>query len=349
MTTEKVKQLKIIKIILFPQVSSTDYPGAWAGYDDAWDMQKFIKKFFINVVSLTDTDIEFDMVGLDCSLANAFRRILLSEVPTMAIDKVKIYNNTSIIQDEVFAHRLGLIPIKADPRMFEYRSEDNEEGTPEDTLVFELKVKCTMNKNATEHATDPDELFINHKVTTRDMKWIPKGNQQELFKDSICPVQDDILIAKLRPGQEIDIEMHCVKGLGQDHAKFSPVATASYRLMPVIELTRPYLGEEAEQLAACFAPGVILVEEIKGQKTALVVNPRADTCSREVMRHAHLKDGVKLSQERYHFIFSVESTGALPPEALVCEAINVLMSKCRLFIREIKENQKDKAEGQELK
>lgn len=39
----------------------------------------------------------------------------------MAIEKVFIYNNTSIVQDEVLAHRLGLIPIKADPRLFEYR------------------------------------------------------------------------------------------------------------------------------------------------------------------------------------------------------------------------------------
>lgn len=40
----------------------------------------------------------------------------------MAIEKVFVYNNTSIIQDEVLAHRLGLIPIKADPRLFEYRN-----------------------------------------------------------------------------------------------------------------------------------------------------------------------------------------------------------------------------------
>ena len=39
----------------------------------------------------------------------------------MAIEKVHIYNNTSIIQDEVLAHRLGLIPINADPRLFEYK------------------------------------------------------------------------------------------------------------------------------------------------------------------------------------------------------------------------------------
>ena len=45
----------------------------------------------------------------------------------MAIEKVFIYNNTSIIQDEVLAHRLGLIPIKADPRLFEYRQEGKYE------------------------------------------------------------------------------------------------------------------------------------------------------------------------------------------------------------------------------
>lgn len=36
----------------------------------------------------------------------------------MAIHKVYIYQNTSIIPDEVLAHRLGLIPILADPRLF---------------------------------------------------------------------------------------------------------------------------------------------------------------------------------------------------------------------------------------
>lgn len=36
------------------------------------------------------------------------------------------------------------------------------------------------------------------------------------------------------------------------------------------------------------------------------------------------------------FPVSVESTGALPPEVLVCEAINVLMSKCRHFLQELK-------------
>lgn len=48
--------------------------------------------------------------------------LVLSQLPTMAIEKVLIANNTSVVQDEVLAHRLGLIPLNVDPRLFEYMS-----------------------------------------------------------------------------------------------------------------------------------------------------------------------------------------------------------------------------------
>ena len=41
--------------------------------------------------------MQFDMVGIDPAIANAFRRILIAEVPTMAIEHVFYVNNTSII------------------------------------------------------------------------------------------------------------------------------------------------------------------------------------------------------------------------------------------------------------
>ena len=43
----------------------------------------------------------------------------------MAIDRVYIYNNTSVIQDEVLAHRIGLIPLKANPELFKFRENSN--------------------------------------------------------------------------------------------------------------------------------------------------------------------------------------------------------------------------------
>lgn len=54
--------------------------------------------------------------------------------------------------------------------------------------------------------------------------WKPFGEQERLFgANGIRPVYPDILIAKLRPGHEIDAVLHCVKGIGEDHIKFSPV------------------------------------------------------------------------------------------------------------------------------
>ncbi|CAB4025716.1 DNA-directed RNA polymerases I and III subunit RPAC1, partial [Paramuricea clavata] len=180
---------------------NTAYPGSYHGYDDSWKFDDFKKNFRIDIVSLTENEIEFDMVGIDASIANAFRRILLAEVPTMAIEKIHIFNNTTIIQDEVLVHRLGLIPIFADPRMFNFKTSEDEESTEDNVIELELKVKCTRNPHASKEAADPDDLYINHKVTTKHMKWIPIGKQAEKFgPDGIRPVHDDILIAKLRPG-----------------------------------------------------------------------------------------------------------------------------------------------------
>src|SRR5262245_39803084 len=56
-------------------------------------------------------DLTFSLVGLDTSIANALRRILIAEVSTLAIEKIYLHNNTSVIQDEVLCSRLGLIPL----------------------------------------------------------------------------------------------------------------------------------------------------------------------------------------------------------------------------------------------
>lgn len=91
--------------------------------DEPFDIKTFKKKFSVVLIRYDKNEIEFDLIGIHPFLVNAFRRIMLSEVPSMAIEKVHIINNTSIIQDEVLAHRLGLIPLKADPRLFDFKEE----------------------------------------------------------------------------------------------------------------------------------------------------------------------------------------------------------------------------------
>jgi hypothetical protein len=79
----------------------------------------------------------------------------------MAIEKVFIYNNTSIIQDEVLAHRLGLIPIKADPRLFEYRQEGKYEKNNEETNTLNRQGHFNLLKVALSAIPLPQFQFEN--------------------------------------------------------------------------------------------------------------------------------------------------------------------------------------------
>ncbi|KAI9258613.1 DNA-directed RNA polymerase [Helicostylum pulchrum] len=289
-------------------VSGSDYPNQYPGIGNGFNLEEFKKTFKVKIQRLSKHSVEFDLIGIDASIANAFRRIMIAEVPTMAIEKVYVMNNTSIIQDEVVAHRLGLIPIKADPLEFDYMTED---GGPTDlnTLVFKLKKKCEFNPEAAADETDPNKKYINSFVYSGDLVWEPKGNQDEKFADNPPrPVHDDIVIAKLRPGQEMEMELHCQKGLGREHAKWSPVATASYRILPEITILEPITGEDAEEFKKCFVDGVVEVVMENGVKTAKVVNARKDTVSREVLRHDKFIDKVRLTRVRDHFICKLFSS-----------------------------------------
>ncbi|KAL3631489.1 hypothetical protein CASFOL_024473 [Castilleja foliolosa] len=59
----------------------------------------------------------------------------------MAIEKVHSANNTSVVQDEVLAHKLGLIPLKIDSRLFNFKS-GNDEPNEKNTIVFKLHSRC---------------------------------------------------------------------------------------------------------------------------------------------------------------------------------------------------------------
>ena len=63
----------------------------------------------------------------------------LHKVPTLAIEHVYVWNNTSVIHDEILAHRLGLVPLNVDPSLMDYRTKTGINATPNDrnTLVFQ--------------------------------------------------------------------------------------------------------------------------------------------------------------------------------------------------------------------
>jgi DNA-directed RNA polymerase I and III subunit RPAC1 len=381
-------------------------------------------------------ELVFELLGVDVSFANALRRIMISEIPTMAIETIYMWNNTSLIHDEVLSHRLGMIPINVDPRLFDEYGLEIDENTGEhaatdrNTIVFRLNVTCgkdcvdderlrkkidtrlrgeglisgydvakaqqqeqqqrrgttttttghdnddetveqllepsVMNLSVADDAASsavetsntplstpidsPHRPFTRH-VYARDLLWAPQGDQLTRFPlnssgvgsgtgGGIRPIHEDILIAKMRPGQTIELEAHARKGIGKDHAKFSPVATASYRLMPQIEIVKPIYDDLADELVNWFEPGVFITvpiddddydgsgDDIGHRCKAVVSNPYACTMSRNYMRNPILKESIKMTRVANHFIFHIESVGMLEPGVIVAEAIRILKEKC---------------------
>lgn len=325
------------------------------------------KNFEIQFHKNDPLDACFSLIGIDASIANAFRRIMIAEIPTLAIEYVFVHNNTSIVQDEVLAARLGLVPLTASLSGLNWlqfykkpATQDDDEGEDErgpaadnNTVVLKLYVKCEWRgaEGVKSGETDPEKLYINSSVYAKQITFEPTGRQNKEFPEPdghVRPVNPDILLAKMRPGQVIDLDMHCIKGIGADHAKFSPVATATYRLLPTIDIVKPIVGNDAKKFARCFPKGVIGLEDVTeeeseidgelegmaGEKKAVVRNTFKDTVSRECLRHEEFQGKVKLGRMRDHFIFSVESTGQFDSDYLFLESVKTLRAKCSRLKRQ---------------
>eukprot|EP01133_Synstelium_polycarpum_P016765 gene16765-19933_t len=253
-------------------VRGTYYSGAYTslGYDNSFSLEKFKDTFEINILSDVPDHLVFEMIGVDAPIANALRRILISEIPTMAIEKVYIINNTSILQDEVLAHRVGLVPIKVDPRRFNFKLP-NKEYTAEDTIIFSLNVKCYRDTNGE---------IVNQVVYSKDLKWMTTEDQEEMFpdeEDHPRPAVDDIPIMKLRPGQHIELQCYCEKNIGREHIKWSPVGTASYRILPSISVSPNISSEQSERLKKVCPKNVFDIED----EIAVAARPLDCTMCRE--------------------------------------------------------------------
>lgn len=283
--------------------------------------QRLLKNTSIKIIESSKDELSFDVIGVDASIANTLRRLMLAEVPTMAIEQVYIQMNSSIIHDEVLAHRLGLVPINAHPDKFE---DFNGEANSDNTIVFELDVTCKRPEEIDERTSDAPYTMPVH---TSQLKWIPQGDQSDRFPNGIRPVHEDILLAKMRPGQSIKLEAHCQKGDGKNHAKFSPVATAAYRLLPKIVIKETEDVEHDVNKEINPKSVFDTQEERVAPRDALPLACRMD---RGCSPHPNWTNRVKLERQADHFMFKVEAVGMLSPQEIVKAALRKLREKCEV-------------------
>lgn len=130
--------------------------------------QRFPK---VKIRELKDDYAKFELKETDASMANALRRVMIAEVPTIAIDLVEIEVYSSVLNDEFIAHRLGLIPLTSERAMSMRFSRDCDacdgDGQCEFCSVeFQLRAKCISDQ--TLDVTSRDLYSSDHTVVPVD-------------------------------------------------------------------------------------------------------------------------------------------------------------------------------------
>jgi len=156
----------------------------------------------IKIIEKNESEIKFSVDEITPGLANSLRRIMINEVPTMAIEWVDFKKNDSVLPDEILANRLGQIPLTFDKKAYDLPAECKCEGKGCSRCQIELVLK----------KKGPCMVY--------------SGDLKSKAKD-VNPVFDDIPIVELFENEELQFEAIAQLGIGRDHVKWQ-AAVASY-------------------------------------------------------------------------------------------------------------------------
>jgi DNA-directed RNA polymerase subunit D len=238
-----------------------------------------------------DGKMSFLLKGSNTTFANLLRRYIVEKVPTMAIETVEFTENTSALYDEVFAHRLGLIPLSTDLKSYEMISKCKcgGEGCNRCTLKLTLK------------SEGPGIVYAS-EIKSKDPK--------------VKPVFGKMIVAKLLKDQQVELLATAVLGQGNDHTKFSP-GLAYYKLKPNVTLEKNVKNAE-EVSAKC----PVLIFNAKNNNLS-VNKDKINDCllCNQCVEIADPSDAVKVEQGP-DIIFYVESWGQLSCKEMVLAALD---------------------------
>jgi len=264
----------------------------------------------VNLLEKNDLTMRFIVEGINAPLANTLRRIILSEVPTMAMDDIIIYENSSVLHDEILALRLGLIPLKTDLDSY---------NLPE-KCICKSDLGCSRCRTILTLNVEADSG--TRTVYSGDL--IPEDPRAK-------PVSDKIPIVKLASGQKIRLEAYAKLGRGKDHAKWQPVSSCVYRYVPILKIDDSRCDACGKCVEIC--PRRVLAKE--GSSIKIAKEMECILCNDCVRVCEKKPPPIQVSWDENKFIFYIESTGALPVERIIFEALKIYEDKYSEFISQI--------------
>lgn len=230
--------------------------------------------------------------GSNEAFVNTIRRLILEEVPTLAVEDVEIKENNSALYDEMLALRLGLIPIKTDLKS--YRLPENDAEVAEKSARCTLQLKLKANKKGYVYAGEAESA------------------------DPKCTfVYENMPVVKLLAKQKIDLTMTAVMGQGKTHAKWSP-GWAFYRKEGILKVGKV---KNPEVVARQSPDGVFAMKNGK-----LELNKETVQESLLLEYYASLDEGIALEYTD-NIIFTIESWGQLSCKEMLDTAAQILIEK----------------------
>ncbi len=271
----------------------------------------------VQILEKTNEYMRFTVKGVDIPFVNALRRIMLAEVPSMAISEIVILENSSMLNDEILAHRMGLIPLKSDLDSY---------NLPEECIC---KSEFGCNLCRLTLAMDAEAKEGVRTVYSKELK---------SENPDVAPVNDRIPIVKLAPEQKLKLEAYARLGKGKNHAKWQPVSMCTYMYLPHIKIDL----ERCDSCAKCvdLCPEKVLIEMEEGIKTkegieCTLCMECAKACPKD-------PPALEISSNKEAFVFKIESTGAIPVERILLEALKILDKKIEAFIDQLKVKRSEK-------
>jgi DNA-directed RNA polymerase subunit D len=243
----------------------------------------------VEFIDLDDREARFLVHGLTPAFANGIRRAIIADVPTLAIDDVRVVENSSVLFDEVLALRLGLVPMTT--------PEDFRQGEVA-TLALDVEGPATAYSGDLE-STDPD----------------------------VQPADEQIPLIELKEGQRVELQADATLSTGNDHAKHQGGVAVGYRHLQTAEVVGE-LGEFADpRKNEQMVRGVIeeqaaehLPAEFDAENGDLVP---AEEFDNDLTKRYPDKD-VDLKDVPGAFVFSVETDGSTSVQELVTRAAGTL-------------------------
>lgn len=263
---------------------------------------------------------DFVVENTSLAFANSVRRVMLGEIPTIAIDLVEIQTNTSVLADEFLAHRVGLIPLSAkniDDLIYSRDCDQCSSYCEQCSVVLSLNV---ANRSSDEHVhVYAKDLFIESQGAPRYQAPTNGLNSStdELpeLGTPICLDEDrnGPLICKLRRGQELRLRGIAKKGIAKEHAKWAPTAAVGFEYDPWNKLRHTQLWYEVDAKAEWPEP----------KKNGGMEPPPQEG------------EPFNYEAEPKKFYFNLEGVGTMPPDTIFHQGVKTLQQKLAGVIQEL--------------